>query len=577
MDRLLRVDMTEGKVLFEEVPPKYGELGGRALTSTLVALEVPSASHPLGPGNRLALAPGLLTGTSAGCSGRLSAGAKSPLTGGIKESNAGGTLSQKLARLNVAALVVQGKAPGGTWLLHLDAQGARLQRRDDLKGLKSYALYEKIHGDFGEEVAIASCGPAGEMGMCAASLVISDPEGRPTRHCGRGGLGAVMGVKGLKAVVVDDAGAPPVPIYDPAAFKEARRKYTQAVVKHPVTGEGLTAYGTNILANIINEAGGYPTRNFTGGRFEGAEKVSGETMREIIEERKGEPAHVCHKGCIIRCSNIYVDERGDHISSGLEYETIWANGANCGIDDLDVIARLDRLYDEYGLDSIEMGCALAVAMYCGVKEFGDGDGAIELVHEVGRGTPLGRILGQGAETTGRAFGCDHVPVVKGQAMPAYEPRAIKGIGVTYATSTMGADHTAGYAIASNILGCGETVHPLSREGQVELSRDLQVATAAIDSLGLCIFIAFPALDEPSTLEGVVGMLNARYGWSRTLENLMELGREVLKIERAYNLACGIGPERDALPAFFSTEKLPPHDSVFDISKEEMRRVFDPAP
>jgi aldehyde:ferredoxin oxidoreductase len=236
-------------------------------------------------------------------------------------------------------------------------------------------------------------------------------------------------------------------------------------MEHPVTSEGLPNYGTDILINVINEAGALPTRNFSSGRFEGADKVGGETLNALTIERKGDPTHGCMSGCVIRCSGIYLDEKGNQVSKWPEYETVWAFGPNCGIDDLDAIARMDRACDDIGVDTIETGNAVAVAMEGGVKEFGDVAGAEALVNEIGEGTPLGRILGAGAGAVGKVFGVRRVPVVKNQALPAYDPRAVKGVGVTYATSPMGGDHTAGYAVATNIMKVGGDVDPLKAEAR----------------------------------------------------------------------------------------------------------------
>jgi aldehyde:ferredoxin oxidoreductase len=221
-----------------------------------------------------------------------------------------------------------------------------------------------------------------------------------------------------------------------------------------------------------------------------------------------------------------------------------------------------------------MGNAIAVAMEAGVKEFGDAEGAIELIHEVSKGTPLGRILGNGTKVTGQAFGVTRVPVVKGQALPAYDPRAAKGIGVTYSTSTMGADHTAGYAIAQNILKVGGDVDPLSPKGQVDLSRDLQIATAAVDSAGLCLFVAFCTMDMPEAMDAVVDMINAEYGLSLTGDDVLDLGKKVLKMEREFNEAAGFTNKDDRLPLFFKEEKLAPHNVVFDVPDDELDTVFN---
>ena len=412
--------------------------------------------------------------------------------------------------------------------------------------------------------------------MCAASIAVTDMEQRPTRHAGRGGVGAVMGSKGIKAIVLDDAGMSMRQPKDPDKFKAANQAFVAGLKKHPVTGEGLPAYGTNVLTNVLNEAGGYPTNNFSVGRFEGASKISGETQAETENTRggKGSATHGCHKGCIIRCSGTYYDKNGNYLSKQPEYETVWSHGGHCGIDDLDAIALMDRMDDDYGLDTIEMGVTIGIAMEAGLAKFGDAEGAIKLLKEVGEGTPLGRILGNGAAVTGQVFGVERVPVVKGQALPAYDPRAVQGIGVTYATSTMGADHTSGYAVATNILGVGGNVDPLKPEGQIELSRNLQIATAAVDATGMCLFIAFAVLDQPDTFQALIDMLNAFYGLSLTADDVVALGKTILKTEREFNKAAGFTAEHDRLPRFFKTEKFAPHGVVFDVKDEDLDTVFN---
>ena len=249
-------------------------------------------------------------------------------------------------------------------------------------------------------------------------------------------------------------------------------------------------------------------------------------------------------------------------------------GANCGINDLDDIAMMNRLCDDYGLDTIDVGVALAVAMEAGVLKFGDSKGAIALLKEIGKATPMGRILGAGAAITGKVFGMRRVPAVKGQAIPAYDPRAVKGQGVTYATTPMGADHTAGYAVTANILSVGGKVDPLKPEGQVDLSRNLQIATAFVDSTGLCLFVAFAVLDIPEALEGIVEMCNARFGWNKSVEDYLEMGKQTLRDERSFNKKAGIESSSDDLPEFFRTEKLPPHEVVFDVPKKELDKLFN---
>jgi len=577
MDKILRINMgADGGPKFSNEPVgDYAGIGGRSLTSAIVSKEVPPLCHPLGENNKLVIAPGLLSGTAAAMSGRISMGCKSPLTGGIKEANAGGQASQVLARLGYAAIVLEGQpADGAFYKVMINKDGVKIESADALKGLGNYDVVDKVKAEHGEKVACISIGQAGEMKMSAASIACTDMEMRPTRHAGRGGVGAVMGSKGVKLIVLDDSGMKMRAPKDPDAFKAANKAWVEGLRKHPVTGEGLPAYGTNVLTNVISEAGAYPTNNFMKGSFETCNKISGETQAETEIERGGSATHGCHRGCIIRCSGIYHDKDGAYLTKQPEYETVWAHGGNCGIDDLDAIAQMDRLDDDFGIDTIEMGATIGVAMEAGLAEFGDAEAAINLVKEVGKGTHLGRILGNGAAVTGKVFGVERVPVVKGQALPAYDPRGIQGIGVTYATSTMGADHTAGYAVATNILGVGGNVDPLKPEGQIELSRNLQIATAAVDSTGMCLFIAFAVLDQPETFQAMIDMINAFYGLSLTADDVAELGKSVLSNERDFNARAGFTSEHDRLPEFFLKEKLPPHNITFQVKDEELDQVFN---
>lgn len=575
MAAIYRVNMTDLSVRKEEVSGKPGELGGRGLTSGIVASEVPATCHPLSAENKLVFAPGTLTGTGAPCSGRLSAGAKSPLTKTIKEANSGGMAAIGLATCGVHAIVLEGKpADNRLYRLLVNADGVTIEPAEQLAGLGNYDTVVRQVDEFGDKISCISIGPAGEMRTGGASIAVTDVEHRPTRHCGRGGLGAVMGAKGVKVMVVDPAGGQRPKPADMEAFRAGVQKFNAALTGHPLTGEGLPKFGTNALANVINAAGGYPTRNFSDGRFEGTEAISGERQHDVIVARGGEIAHACHKGCTIRCSRTYVDENGQFVTKGPEYETVWAHGANCGIDDLDAIAKMDRLDDDLGLDTIEMGATIGVAMEAGIVPFGDAEAAIRLLEEVRKGTPLGRLVASGAEVLGRTYGISRIPTVKGQAMPAYDPRAIQGIGVTYATSTMGADHTAGYAVAPNVLEVGGNVDPLKPEGQVELSRNLQVATAAIDNSGLCLFVAFAVLDDAAAMEGICEMLSGLYGRPVSADDFLATGKRILAAERRFNAAAGFTAIDDRLPDFFRTEKLPPHDVTFLVSDDELDQVFD---
>ncbi len=575
--KILRIDMgaAGGPKVSEGPVGQYEGLGGRALTSAIVAKEVPPLCHPLGEDNKLVIAPGLLSGTPAAISGRVSVGCKSPLTGGIKEANAGGQPSQVLAMLGYGAIVLEGKPKDNTlYKVFISKDGVKVTPDNSLRMLGNYDLVEKMKKEYGEKISCISIGQAGEMKMSAASVAFTDMEFRPTRHAGRGGVGAVMGAKGVKVIVVSEAGAESRTPKNPEKFREANQKFTEGLKKHPVTGEGLPAYGTNVLTNIINEAGAYPTKNFMWGRFDTCQKISGETEAQTETSRGGLATHGCHRGCVIQCSGIFVDKDGHYVTKQPEYETVWALGGNCCIDDLDVIAQLDRLCDDIGLDTIEMGATIGVAMEAGLAKFGDGQASINLLKEAGKGSPIGRILGNGAAVTGKVFGVERVPVVKGQALPAYDPRGIQGIGVTYATSTQGADHTAGYAVTANVLKVGGYVDPLKPEGQVKLSRNLQIATAWVDSTGMCLFIAFAVLDQPETFQALIDLLNAFYGLNLTADDVTALGKQILKTERDFNLQAGLTAKHDRLPDFFKKEALTPHNLTFMVKDEELDKLYN---
>ena len=575
--KILRINMTDLKATYEDVPKEWGRWAGRGLTSTIVFDEVDPTCHPLGPNNKLVFAPGWVTGTPAApSSGRTSFGGKSPLTGGIKESNAGGMSGQKLAKLGLHAVILEGTPKDKKWYyLVITNDGVSFENADELMGEGMYKV-DEILGEKYPKTAIIGIGQAGEMKLSNAGISVNDPENKPGRYAGRGGLGAVMGARGVKAIVVDDEGGPGVEIANEDLFKKGRKALTSAIREHALTKKdgGLNAYGTAVLVNILNEAGGLPTRNFSSGHFEGAAKISGEAMSEAIEKRgAGKMGHGCHPGCIIQCSNIIPDEDGNELVSPVEYETTWSLGANCGIDDLDYVAHATYECNDIGLDTIEAGNTVAMTMEGGLLEFGDAEGAIKLFDEIRKGTPLGRILGQGAEATAKAFGVHRVPTVKGQSMPAYEPRAVKGIGVTYTTSPMGADHTAGYTIAPEIAGVGGKADPLSIEGKGELSLAFQATTAFIDCTGYCLFIAFPILDIAEGFGGMVESVAGVAGLDITGDDVVPLGKEILKKERLFNEAAGFTAADDRPPEFMREEKLPPHDEVWTIPDEMLDEVY----
>ena len=564
--------MADKSVNVEDVPEGYMGLGGRGLTSIMINAEVPAKCDPLGPENMLIFAPGVLSGTDLVNTSRISIGAKSPLTGTIKESNAGGTVAAGLGRLGITAIIVEGEAPEGElYLLKIDEKGeADLIAAQECKGMKTYLLAGKLLETYGEKNGILCIGPAGEYQLASASIQATDVDGRPCRAAGRGGLGAVMGSKGLKAMVVDLRGNNADAVADPEGFKEAAKEFAKAIRNHPFCGQMLPALGTAGMVAPVNSMGAFPTLNATKGFMEGWEKISGEALAKIIEERGGNPKHMGCAQCIVHCSNEFVDKEGKYVTSSLEYETIWSMGGMTGIDDLDTIARLDYLCDDIGVDTMNTGVAVAVAMDAGYREFGDAEGAVKMVEEIANGTEFGKILGNGPAAVGKHLNHERIPVVKGQSIAAYDPRSMQGNGVTYATSPMGADHTAGNVVGEYMAG---TLDPLKPEGQVEASRNVQIAMASVDCTGLCLLASF-ALTTPEGGEAFLKAMNARFGTQLGPDDIPALGIRVLKAEREFNMKAGFTKEDDRLPEFFYKEALPPHNTVFAVSGEEMDGTFD---
>ena len=587
--QILRVNVSEMECKFEEIPEKYKFLGGRGLTSAIVNDEVDPTTDPLGSGNKIVFAPGILSGTSAPSSGRLSVGGKSPLTGTIKEANAGGLTATRLARLGIKAVIIEGEPKHDDWYhLYISKDKTELIKANEYVDMGLYELIDKIWEKYPKS-GICGAGIAGQRLFRNGGIFGNNPENTdPGRYAGRGGLGAVLGSKRIIAIITDDTGGErPMPLNE-ELFNKGCTKMVDALKEHAITGgkagtdEGaLKNYGTNVLQNIINEAGALPTKNFRTGFFEGAKNISGEALHELVDETnekfgdkaEGDYGHACHPGCIIRCSNSVPDkETGKLIVSPLEYESAWALGTNCTIGNLEHVAKLNRLCNDLGLDTIEAGNTLAIAMDAGKIPWGDGEVAINFMKKCyDANDEDGKIFMQGAKVAGKTWGVDRIPVVKGQALPAYDPRPIRGIGVTYATSTMGADHTAGYTIAPEILGSAGGAEPRDLE-KAELSRAFQSTTAYIDQSGYCLFIAFAILDIEKGMEGLEETVAGFLGLNEY--NITEVGEKILKTERKFNKEAGFTKEDDRLPKFFYEEKLPPHDVTFDVTDEELDAVFE---
>ena len=564
--QIWRVNVKTQTLTYEAVPEQWQTLGGRGLLSQIMVDEVVPTCAPLGSQNKLIFAPGLLVGHMLSSCDRLSIGGKSPLTGGIKESNAGGSTGLAITHLGIKALIIEDKpTKPGWWILHLSKEGARWENADEFAGLGVYKTAPALLERYGDKVAISLIGPGGEMQLSSAGIQNLDKDKVPSRINARGGLGAVMGSKGLKAIIFDKAGCEKPPIADTKAFRAAQKRYNKELMARPET-QSYSDYGTAAMTHVTNAFGAIPTRNFSDGQFEAAEKISGEYMRDLLKNRGGasETTHACMAGCTIRCSNIFGGADGEEIVSPVEYETIGLMGSNLGIDSLDAIARMNWEVNDLGLDSIEVGAALGVAAEAGFMAWGDEEKALALTREIRTGSALGRMLGHGAATVGKVFGIERVPVVKGQAISAYDPRAIKGTGVTYATSAQGADHTSGLTIRAKIDHLDPTV-------QADVSRNAQLSMAGYDTLGACVFAGFGFAASPGTIRD---LLNARYGWEVADTILQDLGRQTIRLELEFNRRAGFTKADDRLPEWMTREPLNPHGVVFDVADEVLDGLFD---
>jgi aldehyde:ferredoxin oxidoreductase len=569
MAKILRINMSSLTATFEEVPEVYRQFGGRGLTACILDREVPPMCDPLGVENKLVWAPGILAGTAVPCSGRLSVGAKSPMTKGIKEANSGGAMAQKLARLGIKAAIFEGKAKEPT-SVKIDKGGVKFFSASSLAGLGCYAILEKLRQEYGENSCASCIGPAGDMQLLAASIQFTTPDFH-IRVAARGGLGAVMGSKNLKAVVVDDADSNLVEIKDKQKLKENVGILTKGILQNHFVGE-LRRLGTPAIVMITQTAGALPTKNYRMGQFEKAENICGEHMEELLKGRpNSETEHHCMAGCIINCSNVYTDEKGKFIVSGIEYETLALVGSNCLIGDLDAIARINRACNDMGVDTMDIGSALAVAMDGGLLPWGDGEAALKLVQEIALGTENSRMIGCGSKATGEKLGVIRIPHVKGQALSGYDPRILKGLGVTFATSPQGADHTAGIVLPGPH---DPTYNPVASTGQAPKSQFMQSWMAAVDALGLCMMIGMPVMESGPGLDlNVIACVSAVTGEALDDKYMCNLGNSVLQIERRFNKGAGFTNKDDRLPRFFVEESYAPGAPVFDVNEEEIDSVF----
>ena len=557
--KILRVDMNNEKISFENLKEEWKSIGGSALIAKIMNQEVPPATDPLGPENLFIVSVGPLAGTGAPQLGRISVGAKSPLTLGIKEANSGGPAAQLLDRLGIRAIIVQG-APQDNRLycLSLTKDKAALNRVDEYRGMKNYELVSRIRNKYGEKIAVISIGIAGERKYKGASVSFTDIFGDPSRNAARGGLGAVMGSKGLKAIVIDSSGTMPVDMTDPEEFRRIVKSWVNTL-KHDISCSLYSRFGTPFAISNSASHGTLPANNYRSGRPENFIAVSGNTIQKILFERGGK-MHGCMPGCVVQCSIIYPDKDGKRLCSAYEYETIAMLGTNLGITDPDAIAKLKFICDDLGVDAIETGSGLGLAADAGKMSFGDWHSAERLLEEIEKETSLGLALGNGVVATARYFNVSRIPAYKGQAIPAHDPRSTKGTGVTYFTSPMGADHTAGLTYRI----------PKNKDKQVENSLKFQIQAATCDAFGYCL----NAVPARSIYPFFAGLMNGRYGLKMTPADIMEIGKQNLRDQLAFNEKAEFSQLDSKEGAFVREEAITPTGQVFDVDKAEIKNIWN---
>ncbi len=566
---IVRINLYSKNIQIEpiEKDSKFYLLGSRGLTSQIVHDEVPPLCDPLGPENKLIIANGLLAGSPFPNSARTSVGAKSPLTNGIKEANVGGRGAMMLARHGIRAIVLEYQATS-LHLILVDDEGIRLVDCEQYTGLGNYELHEKLRGIYGEKIGIYSIGPAGEYMMRGASVAANDLEGYPSRHAARGGLGAVMGSKKIKAIVIAPTNVSKVEVYDLIRFREVSKPFAQSLAS---SKKKFSIFGTAMMMKGMSSYGGLPTQNFKRGYYTEIDNISGERLHEIVTSRGGKKKLACSPTCVIRCSNLIVDKEGNHVTSSLEYETMALNGSNLMINDIDKLAQIDHFCDDVGIDTIEFGGTIGVAMDAEKIIWGDADKVLEILDkEIRYNTENGILYGNGVKNIGKILKADRVPHVKGQGISAYDPRVFKAMGATFATSPMGADHTSGAAIAGRVASQHKDYGELiDNKFKLDLSFELQVYTAILDSVGCCYFIG-PSYEN---MEIVANALNAMYGLNLTREDVIKIGEKILRTELEFNNKAGISSELNDVPEFFRDEQSHPRELTYTFEKEELKQFW----
>jgi aldehyde:ferredoxin oxidoreductase len=543
--------------------------GRYLITKTLLDLGAATVD-PLSPHNPLIFSAGPFAGTSFSNANRTSVGCKSPLTGGVKEANGGGSFGYALGQLQIAGFTLHGASRD--WVvIHFKKDGTvDFDDAAPYLGKGNFEVHDQLVKRYGKKVAIGLCGPVGEYQGLIAGIAFSDKDGRPARLAARGGVGAVMGAKKVKAVVVD---LDKIPSFsEPKKVNAAIKDYSKMLLADGIVKNFYQLIGTMGMADVQNQMGGLPVRNFSAGQQVNIStgekfKMGGTYIAELNNSRGGEQTHACMPGCVIQCSNVYADAAGKEVVSPVEYETLGLLGTNCGLTDPDDLAQLNYVCNDLGVDTIETGAMLAVLMEAGLGSFGDPTFMADCLAEVRRGTEKGRIWAQGTARVGEHYKVRRVPVIKKQAISAYDPRVVEATGIAMMATAQGADHTAGNLprLKTREMDLGS---------MIEQSLVAQTNTAATDSLGLCIFGR--SVTEPN-IEFIVNAINAACGTNFSKDFFPALGRETLRLEREFNVRAGFTAEDDELPEFFYTEALPPTNHVARFHGVDVHGMYERLP
>ena len=565
MRKYLHIDLSRQAVREEQLSGDQIARAGRYLIAkTLVEMGVAKVD-PLGPENPLIFSAGPFAGSNWSNANRISVGCKSPLTGGVKEANGGGSFGMALGQLHVAGFTLHGAA--ADWVvIHIKKDGTlSFDTAEPFVGKRNFECAKMLHEKYGDKVSLAICGPVGEYQGLLAGIALSDADRRPARFAARGGVGAVMGSKKVKAIVADLDKMPA--FHDRKKVLKGIREYGALLKEDPLVAV-FKRDGTAMMADYTNHIGGLPTNNFSAGQQintdNGVFRMGADFIRERNLERGGEISHACMPGCLIECSNVYVDENGEEIVSPVEYETLGLMGTNCGISDPDDLARLNFLANDFGIDTIETGAMMGVLLDAGLAEFGDVGFLTSVLHEIGAGTEQGKQWARGTAWAGAHYKVRRMPVVKKQAISAYDPRVIEVTGISMMVTAQGADHTAGNLPK---FDCRDK----DVDELVDASMGIQVICGATDSLGLCLF---GRSVTNVNIELVIGAINDAVGTEFEVSFFEQLGRDTLKYEAEFNAAAGFTPEDDELPEFFYEDALTPSNKVARFHAREVNQAME---